>query len=109
VQLSLVLGDKAVETARAGAADHPGQALFTYYLAHALLSDVGIAKDPTPGMLAHRTEIRDEARALLEGVLGDPAYGARAARHLEVLRRETEPDETEPDAPKPDKEQPGAE
>jgi hypothetical protein len=97
VRLSLVLGDKALPTARAGLEDHPGQAVFAYYLAHALLSDVGVAKDPTPVMLAHRSRTRAEARALLEGLVGDAEYGARAARDVAELWHDYEPEEAGPE------------
>jgi hypothetical protein len=96
VLLSLVLADDAVITARAGLREHPGQALFAYYLAHALLAEIGVAKNPTLAMLAHRSESRAEARALLEGLQDDPEYGARAARDVAELWHDYEPDEEGP-------------
>lgn len=85
VRLSLVLAHDAVETARAGLADHPGRPVFAWYLANALLADVGVSEHPGPVALQHRAELRSEARVLLEGLLDDEAYGARAAALLARL------------------------
>lgn len=82
VRLSLVLAHDAVETARAGADDHPGHPMFAHYLAHAMLSDVGVSSNPGPVALAHRAELRAEARRLLEGLVSDPVYGEDARREL---------------------------
>lgn len=82
VRLSLVLLHNAVALARAGAADHLGHPVFAYYLAHALLSDIGVSRSPGPVARAHRAELRSEADTLLEGLVDDPAFGEAARREL---------------------------
>ena len=86
VRLSLVLRHQAVATARAGVDDHPRHPVFTYYLAHALLSDIGVSGNPGPVARSHRSELRGEARTLLEGLVDDPVFGEAARRELVRLR-----------------------
>ncbi len=92
VRLSLALAHEAVDTARAGAGDHPGDPTFTWFLANALLADVGVSENPGPAALAHRAELRAEARGLLEKLVGDPVWGEAASRELSVLGRRGGPD-----------------
>jgi len=92
VRLGLALAHDAVDTARAGAGDHPGDPMFAWYLANALLADVGVSENPGPAALAHRAELRSEARGLLEKLVGDPAWGEAAARELAALGRKRESD-----------------
>jgi len=87
VRLALLLAHKAVDTARAGAEDHPGNPQYAYLLAHALLSDVGVSANPGPAALAHRAELRAEAREILAGISDDPAFGPHARADLEALAR----------------------
>jgi len=85
VRISLVLAHTAVDTARAGVETHPGHPLFAWYLAHALLSDVGVSANPGPAALEHRAELRREAREILEGLVADPQLGAAARADIEAL------------------------
>ncbi len=85
VRLCLVLGHEAVDTARAGVDQHPGESMFRHYLAHALLDEVGVSENPGPAALAHREELRAEARGLFESLVADAAFGADAALELRAL------------------------
>jgi hypothetical protein len=85
VLIDLVLARRAVATVRRALSQRPTDALMRYYLAHALLADVGVSKKPSPAVLAHRSALRKQARDLLEGLAEDAVYGEIVTRELKAL------------------------
>jgi hypothetical protein len=85
VRIDMVLARRAVVTVSRGLSQRPNNAFMRYYLAHALLADIGVSKKPSPAVVAHRSALRKQARDLLEGLVGDAAYGEIATRELKAF------------------------
>jgi hypothetical protein len=85
----LLRSSSELATVREAAEERPNDPFVRYYLSHAILEWVSFSTSPEAAAMARRKRLREEARALLEGLRGDPAYVELASRDLAELDAKT--------------------
>jgi hypothetical protein len=85
VRLECVLVNRGEQVARDAVEQRPRDPMPRYYLAHACLHSAEGPESSRPGVIAHREDMRAQAKALLEGLLSEPDFAEAARRDLEAM------------------------